>query len=220
MWKKLAVLGLLTVFIIHFAFTGLYNAPLNPLKAKHSNIIAGYMNPLFSQNWKLFAPNPASDNNTFYVRAQVKKEDGVKTTDWIDLTSYMIERNQTNRFTPYNRLVRIQRGAVTAMVEEDDLIVTLHRKAQSNEEAKKKLDDLHDDKRKSEQQEYGEKLLNRYAQAYLNSLHPEWEVTKTQLMLVETKAVPFSEKEKKEVETKTKVYQFDWRNYQPVAPIF
>ncbi|SDC07701.1 DUF5819 family protein [Shouchella lonarensis] len=220
MVKKVITLGMLLVFFFHFANTILFNSPLNPVKAKYSQHVFQYMDPLFMQNWRLFAPNPATNNNDFYVRAKLKDGDEVQVTDWIDLTSHMIERNQANRFTPYNRIVRIQRGAVTMMGEDDDLLVTLHRKSDQNEEAKQTLNDLENEERMTERQAFADKLLTRYAQAYLRSLYPEKELVETQIMLLDTKAVPFSKKDDVHFEREQKAYEFTWQPAQKVTPMF
>lgn len=68
----------------HLAATFLYNAPSNPVSQRYEQQIQGWMQPLFNQNWRLFAPNPLSENVSIQARASLST-DG-RTTDWFDLS--------------------------------------------------------------------------------------------------------------------------------------
>ncbi|PEP56168.1 DNA-directed RNA polymerase subunit beta, partial [Bacillus toyonensis] len=74
MWKKLIAGLLCTAFISHFAITLIYNTPSNPIKAKYNKQLSAYMDPIFTQNWRLFAPAPVTTNSKFFVKAKIKSD--------------------------------------------------------------------------------------------------------------------------------------------------
>lgn len=204
----------LFLFTVHFVFTGLYLSPINPIKTKNSSLINTYMNPLFTQNWKLFAPEPVSKNNTFLVRAQFNNGE---TTDWINLTSYLIDKNFKNRFSPYNRLVRIQRGAFNALYEKDDVTIQIMNKIQDEE-----LDeeDYKEFLENDEQTERAIELLNRYTQSYLRVLYPNKDIKESQVLIEETESIPYSKKDEENIDTEKQVLKLDWEDYEKISPIF
>src|SRR6185437_2966569 len=65
-WSRALVggmaLAVAAVAIVHLAATFLYNAPANPVSQRYARSVNWWMEPLFSQNWRLFAPNPISEN--------------------------------------------------------------------------------------------------------------------------------------------------------------
>lgn len=74
-----AVLG------VHLTATFLYNAPSNPVSQRYATQIQGWMQPLFTQNWWLFAPNPLSENVSVQARATLSANGRV--TGWFDLSA-------------------------------------------------------------------------------------------------------------------------------------
>ncbi|MED3038000.1 DUF5819 family protein [Bacillus tropicus] len=102
--KKIVFAGLMFIMLFHASMTVLYNSPINPIKVKLGFIIDNYMNPLFSQNWNLFAPNPVSTNMDIVTRGGYKDSNGnEKTTDWVNITKTFTTNLQNNRFD-INRL--------------------------------------------------------------------------------------------------------------------
>lgn len=45
-----------------------------------------YLNPFFTQNWRLFAPNPVSSDRNIHFQAEYEVDGRTETTDWVDLT--------------------------------------------------------------------------------------------------------------------------------------
>lgn len=79
------VTGLLA---IHIVVTFLFNAPSNPVKETLRGEIAGYMLPVFDQNWSLFAPNPINSEDTLLIRARIADPEGGddRITEWVNAT--------------------------------------------------------------------------------------------------------------------------------------
>lgn len=67
------------------AATFLYNAPANVVSKRYSAQISWWINPLLTQNWQLFAPNPISENVSVDARASVGTAGSV--TPWLDLSA-------------------------------------------------------------------------------------------------------------------------------------
>ncbi|HEU5425538.1 MAG TPA: DUF5819 family protein [Actinocrinis sp.] len=88
-WSRALVggmaLAVAAVAIVHLAATFLYNAPANPVSQRYARSVNWWMEPLFSQNWRLFAPNPISENVEIDARASLDP-DG-RLTGWVDLSA-------------------------------------------------------------------------------------------------------------------------------------
>ena len=95
----------------YFVLAFLYLAPPNPVKLAHLHTINALINPLFSQNWHLFAPNPIRRNYVLTTRCELRRA-GV--TKWHDLTQPMVVQLQRNRNSPAIRLLRLQQNAIRA----------------------------------------------------------------------------------------------------------
>ena len=63
----------------------LYNAPSNAVSKRYSAQISWWMDPLQSQNWQLFAPNPISENVEVDARASIGASAGIG--PWLDLSA-------------------------------------------------------------------------------------------------------------------------------------
>ncbi|MDZ5077442.1 DUF5819 family protein [Nesterenkonia sp. HG001] len=76
------------IVLIHTLMIGLWVAPNNPARdSLGADRVREYVQPWFSQNWSIFAPNPRRVAVTFEVRATVRDPEtgDEQTTDWVDL---------------------------------------------------------------------------------------------------------------------------------------
>lgn len=93
----------------------MYNAPANPISYNYNQVLQSYMNPIFKQNWRLFAPNPVSTDNKILVKGYYHDSRNVeKESEWIDVSNALITKLHNNRITPL-RLAVAQ--ATTSSVE-------------------------------------------------------------------------------------------------------
>lgn len=85
--KALAAV-LLVVLVVHFGITFLWNSQPNPATDVVGDQVDDYIEPLFEQHWRLFAPNPVNAENELLVRADVRNpETGeFETTPWTSAT--------------------------------------------------------------------------------------------------------------------------------------
>jgi hypothetical protein len=88
-WSKAiliaATLGIALVAALHLTMTFLVNSPSNTVSTQFSVDINKWIYPWFDQNWRLFAPNPLSENIT--VEARVAADCGRNVTPWYDLSA-------------------------------------------------------------------------------------------------------------------------------------
>ncbi len=82
--------------IVHFGFILISVAPPNPMSASPvDNMAHRYVDPIFTQDWKLFAPQPVDSDVRVYARGWVENFD----KPWINLTDPLTEAVRGNPFT-------------------------------------------------------------------------------------------------------------------------
>ena len=104
--------------LVHFTLTVLYVMPLNPMNAAMQPLLDETIGTYYSQNWKLFSPEPLARNYALLVRplsgeqvAAASKND-LPIDGWFDVTTPFWVRFQHNRFSAYDRLTRPQFNAL------------------------------------------------------------------------------------------------------------
>jgi hypothetical protein len=76
--------------------------------SEHTTGLTSYLRPYFTQNWRLFAPNPISDDRHLRFQGAYRTADGsVKTTDWVDWTDVELD-------LVHHRLVGGRAGYITS----------------------------------------------------------------------------------------------------------
>ena len=104
MKKNIVFLGIASLFVWHVLATVLYVAPVNPLTPLYRPGVDRYMTPLFSQNWNLFAPEPATSSLQFWYRCQSAEG---RWSGWKDPIIHLIRQHRENRFTPRGKLIYV-----------------------------------------------------------------------------------------------------------------
>lgn len=85
------VLVIVTIAVYQMSSVTLAALPTNKV-SNSLNSATSYLNPFFTQSWRLFAPNPISDDRTLWFRGEYADESGdTKTTGWIDWTSVELD---------------------------------------------------------------------------------------------------------------------------------
>ena len=69
------------LLIFHFFATVLYLAPANPVTKFYIEKVSNYIEPIFTQNWGLFAPEPATVSLQLWYRCQTTDQ---AWTEWQD----------------------------------------------------------------------------------------------------------------------------------------
>jgi len=84
------VLAIVAVAVIQVCAVTFAAIPTNRVSEKLSSTTA-YLDPFFTQDWRLFAPNPVSEDRTVWFRGEYGADGQTKTTDWIDWTSVELD---------------------------------------------------------------------------------------------------------------------------------
>lgn len=107
----------------HVALTVAYNLPANPARQAMAPLLDGYIGRYFAQNWRLFAPNPASNNLSVLtvcldpgeheaLAGAPSESAALALTDrWVDITRPLVRGHQGSRLSAYDRLGRAQISA-------------------------------------------------------------------------------------------------------------
>jgi hypothetical protein len=83
-----AVAMCLVATVAHVLMVSLYVAPVNPISQRYSGQIDDWIDPLFDQNWQLFAPQPQSANWQISARTMSTGPDGrPQVSSWFDLSA-------------------------------------------------------------------------------------------------------------------------------------
>lgn len=108
---------------MHLALTVAYNMPANPARQAVAPLLDAYIGRYFAQNWRLFAPNPASNNLSvvtvcldsaeYEALAELPRESVAFALDgrWVDITRPLVLGHQRSRLSAYDRLGRAQIAA-------------------------------------------------------------------------------------------------------------
>ncbi|HET6894397.1 MAG TPA: DUF5819 family protein [Candidatus Baltobacteraceae bacterium] len=91
-----------TMSVLHLCTLWLYDAPDNFFTIYYGAGINAYVNTLFSQNWRFFAPTPIDKDMHVMVRGQTCAR---KVTPWIDMSAPLIKAIQRNRFSSYEAVL-------------------------------------------------------------------------------------------------------------------
>jgi hypothetical protein len=90
---RLAVVGAGALLLAHVTMTFLHVTPVNPVKVEYEAVVSRWTEPLFDQNWKLFAPDPIAVDQGLLVRARLA--DG-SVTEYVDIVSPYLEAKHHN----------------------------------------------------------------------------------------------------------------------------
>ena len=106
------------LLFIHFSIVALTVCPDNPITHIHKIALHAYVDPFFTQNWSLFAPNPVSTNQTLQVRfVSYAKGDSVQ-TEWSDLKESLIKQRAKDFWSPLQRLEKYLGGVTQGIVKD------------------------------------------------------------------------------------------------------
>lgn len=131
MWVRI-IAALAVIFTAWHIFASfLWIAPYseNAREVVPSNVLSGYMIPLFGQSWSVFAPEPINGDYHFNVRAVVTNSDGTEEiTGWVSATDVELSMLKYNLFPPRggiqsSELASSYKGAFDGMSEVDRAVI-------------------------------------------------------------------------------------------------
>lgn len=112
----------LSWLVFHFALTVAYVLPFNPAQAAVQPLLSATIGSYFSQNWRLFAPDPVSGDMALLARCMTPGEMAsgadkkLPSTGWHDISTPLWHRFQENRFAAYDRVARPNTNTMRALL--------------------------------------------------------------------------------------------------------
>lgn len=115
MRRKFAVAAAVAaVFTIHVVCTAAYLWPQNPMTRYYLPVVSRYIDPLFSQRWMLFAPEPATNSLKLWTRYECAG----RWTGWRDPAAPLMAIHQHNRFSSAGKLLYISNNLARELSRE------------------------------------------------------------------------------------------------------
>ncbi|MGW7073660.1 DUF5819 family protein [Streptomyces sp. NPDC054855] len=187
---------------VHFTASALSQAPLSPAKMRYYDTVSAYLEPYFTQNWMLFAPDPLTDDRGILARAACP--DG-KVTPEYDVTSAYIEKAQSSRFFP-SRMSRLVTSNIQQLSPRDEVLDRMRRSERND---KKPVTPLLPHEKKSR----GEAVtfLSRYALDQMPAGVCSGKPEKIQIVMYLRKLPPWSQRNNIKAKDKVDAYRFEWR---------
>ncbi|WP_142505906.1 DUF5819 family protein [Melghirimyces algeriensis] len=174
--------------LFHFFVTSLYLTPDNPVKSRWWDSLYAYMDPLFAQNWKFFAPNPVSQHREIWVKGRIRNETGqFQETDWKNITRPLIRQKQKRRIGSDQKVHRY--------------FISGARLFKSDKDSNKKK---------------GEWMLQRVASTALKQMFSEQEIQQIKFRVVTNTFPRFKERQKGDHTTPLHFQESDWLEIQPI----
>ncbi|GAB3953419.1 DUF5819 family protein [Streptomyces sparsus] len=186
----------------HMLMSALSQAPLSPAKLRYYDTVSGYLDPYFTQNWMLFAPDPLMDDRGILARA--KCMDG-NVTDYHDVTTPFVEQVQDSRFFP-PRMSRVVTASVQQLSNGDELLMRLRKEARND---KKPVMPLMPHEKQSQADAIT--FVSRFAMDHMPTTcggHP----VKVQIRMYIHELPPWSKRNNPKTEGKVEVQDFPWRS--------
>jgi hypothetical protein len=113
-----AVLGISMLALYHLTITFLTNSPTNTVSTRLATPIAKWIYPWFDQNWRLFAPNPMSQN--FTIEARVSTDCYSSVTSWYNLSQMDYDAISHNPFPGHMEQNELRRAWTDAYLTTHD----------------------------------------------------------------------------------------------------
>ncbi|MBW1596334.1 DUF5819 family protein [Streptomyces sp. JJ38] len=186
---------------MHFLMAALSQAPLSPAKVKYYGVVDSYLGPYFAQNWKLFAPDPLSDDRGILARA--KCADGTM-TEYFDVTTPYVKEVHSTRFFP-SRMSRVVTGTLQQLGESDEAVRRVRENAEKDESPTVPV--LPYERAKQDESVI---FLSRYSMDHMPVVcngNPQ----KIQIRMYIHELPPWSQRNNASAEGKVKVKDFAWK---------
>lgn len=111
------------VLLFHFSVIALSLLPDNPIKHQYKYETNSYINPLFSQCWNLFAPEPINTNMTVLVQFKIYNKDSIVTTKWLDLMEPLILQKRKSFWSPVQRISKFITSSLQNITEHSKIMI-------------------------------------------------------------------------------------------------
>lgn len=217
---SLTLLAICLLFIFHFGITLVHLTPLSPAKLRVMPSVSSYINPFFSQDWHLFAPDPVRDSQVIVVNCRVIQPDGSTVEmGWSDISTPFREATYRNRFSSADYITKLHSAITHAyLTPGSELLHTFVEKRTDEESDYNKLVDYMSEDRTADL-DRAVKYLNRIASAHCDRLYAVGQTKEVRVRIVGLAYPRFSERFKADEDGDYSFYDLAWVPYEYVAPI-
>jgi hypothetical protein len=214
----LAPLAFGVLLVAHFSATLVHLMPMNPIKMALAPVVDRYMSPTFAQRWELFAPDPIIDTKRLLVSCRVRRGDATTETAWADITTPVRALKYRFRLSPADRLERVQTASLHLAFAPDDAVLLRMKRQKEVRDAYAQLIASFDD-RKRQQLELAKTLLGRVASVECDRWYGSGATVAVRVRMLAIDPPPFSQRWLSNEAGAVHYFDFDWRDYERVAPI-
>lgn len=217
-WFLASVVAVLFIFLVlHYMIIVLYNSRPNPLKVRHATLISRYVNPLFTQDWHLFSPDPINMDVILLMKTRHRPRPSapVSESDWIDITTPILTRLHENRLSSLGSLAHIHvyallgRAPAPAFKEMLDLMCR-DADAPACRDARQRV---------ARRGALADRLAARIASAHARKLYgSDADIVETKIRLLVRRVPRFSQRHKSQPHAALMMLpESPWRPYERVA---
>ncbi|MFE9797491.1 DUF5819 family protein [Streptomyces goshikiensis] len=185
---------------VHMIIAALSQAPLSPAKLVYGDAVTEYLDPYFSQNWMLFAPQPMSDSRGIVARVTCRNG---SVSEFYDVSAAALEKVQGSRFFP-SRDVRLVSSNIQNLTSTEEVLRRVRQK-QTNDK-KPALPPIPYEKATEAE---SVKYLSRYAYDHMPSAC-EGQPVKVQVRMYVHELPPWSKRRDPDAEGRVLTKDFDW----------
>lgn len=95
--------------VAHVVLLVLFLAPANPMTNYYKGPVSNYIKPIFTQNWKLFAPDPQPFSLKMYYRCS-------GSATWIDPIEPILKKHQRFRVGPNGKILYVYHSMIRELM--------------------------------------------------------------------------------------------------------
>jgi Family of unknown function (DUF5819) len=184
----------LIAFVTYFVCTLIWVLPLNPIQLATHRVLGRTFARYFSQNWRLFAPDPVSSNDSLLAAclppADTRTPGEIGASEWYDLSTPLWRAFEGNRLTAYDRVIRPQTHAARAFLSGS---LEMHEWSDSCRRGNKDACDYIKDELEAIRKTSSE-FLRRIASAACSDLRGAGNTARIALRIRERTGAPWSER--------------------------
>jgi hypothetical protein len=216
----IALRGLLALVLsLHFGLTLIYLLPLNPITLRLAPLLDGYMTPLFTQDWRLFAPNPIDETRVLLLACRLRAAQGTTVeTAWVDISTPLWAAQARQRFSPAAWLSRPQTLAIERYFNESEPMTLIQRQQQTPDPPMPHVADALQTAQQA-RRVLATHVLARLGAAYCDRWYGAGRTVATRMRLAVLRFPRFSRRQLPDSAGETRTYTFDWMPYEQVAPL-
>jgi len=210
---------LIAALTIHFGLLAIYLMPYNPVKVHLNELSTRYVDPIFTQRWELFAPEPIIGSKVFLVSCRIPDESGeMHETQWIDVTTRLYDMHYRSRISSADRLARAQlAGMYTMSSLHDPLIEHLEKIDPGDDEAAKGVVETIR-AAKDANVRRGLRMLTRMASVECDRVHGAGVSRQVRVQMLDVAPPAFSKRDEPNEKGPMKRVDYEWQPYESVEP--